>query len=162
MQFLHKSTRLSCDLGRAFRFLTAPVMFEKWSASKPVINLKKGGEYTLNMNLEAQGIEFNTAGTQIYEYEREKTLQLQWKDSLHPNESYDMTIKFMSCRSDTEYCSELHLIFKNCARALNNDELKVYDTLFTTLLEMLRQYQNKDWVIEDKDLSMSWLRGKGL
>ncbi len=72
MQFLHKSTRLSCDLGRAFRFLTAPVMFEKWSASKPVINLKKGGEYTLNMNLEAQGIEFNTAGTQIYEYEREK------------------------------------------------------------------------------------------
>ena len=162
MQFLHKSTRLSCDLGRAFRFLTAPAMIEKWAGSIPDITLKKGGEYTLNMNLEAQGMELDTTGSSIIEYEREKTLKVQWRDSLHPNETYDMSIRFMQCRSDTEYCSELHLMFKNCTRALNEEEAAVYESVFVTLFEMLRQYQNKDWIIEDKDLSMSWLRGKGL
>lgn len=162
MQFLHKSTRLSCDLGRAFRFLTAPAMIEKWAGSKSEITLKKGGDYTLNMEFEAQGIQFCTAGSSIIEYEREKILQVLWKDSIHQNESYDMTIRFMPCRSDTEYCSELHLMFKHNERALNEDEIGVYDSVFATLLEMLRQYQNKDWIIQDSDLSMSWLRGKGL
>lgn len=162
MQFVHKSTRLSCDLGRAFRFLTVSDMISKWSGSASEIELKKGGTYKLSLELEGFSEPIATSGSKILSYEREKHVQVSWKDSLHPEENYNLMIQLMPCRSDTEYCSELHLMFKCEGRELSDNESEVYSKLFAELLEMLRKYQNKDWVIQDGDLSMSWLRGSGL
>lgn len=157
MQFIHKSTRLSCDLGRAFRFLTNSDMIKKWSGYEAHIELKQDGEFTLQSD---NGLD--TKGSIILKYEREKVLQVKWKDSFNAEETYDLTVQFMPCKSDTEYCSELHLMFKNLNRALKDDEAEFYNTYFETFFETLRVYQNKDWVIQDSDLSMSYLVGSKL
>ena len=154
MQFIHKSTRLSCDLGRAFRFLTRPEMIVKWSGYQANIDLKVNGAYDL---MSEEGLK--TKGSFIKKYEREKILEVSWKDTYNPNEAYDLTIRFMPCKSDTEYCSELHLMFKNVNRSLEEEEVALYSNVFASMFEKLRHYQNKDWVIQDSDLSMSYLTG---
>ena len=162
MQFVHKSTRLSCDLGRAFRYFTAPILMEKWMESGTKVNLKSGGEYTLRLDFEDNSCELSTLGSTIKAYEREKILKINWKDTYNVEEVYDLTIRFMPCRSDTEYCTEIHLMFQHSLRQLNEEESKTYNAVFQALLEKLRKCQNKDWIIKDSDLTMSWLRGKGL
>ena len=157
MQFIHKSTRLSCDLGRAFRFLTRPEMLTKWSGYQASIDLKVDGSYDL---VSQEGL--NTKGSLIKKYEREKLVQICWKDTYNPNDTYELTIQFMPCKSDTEYCSELHLMFKNVNRKLEKEESTLYSELFASMFEKLRHYQNKDWVIQDSDLSMSYLTGSKL
>ncbi len=158
MNFLHKTTRLGCDLGRAFRFLTKPDMIKKWSNLDADISMKKGGHYTLTSSEDAV-LQLNTSGSVILDYEREKYLHIEWKDA---NESYDLLIRFMQCTYETEFCTEMHLMFKHMERSLSELEVESYNDLFETLLEELRKYQNKDWVIQDSDLSMSYLKGSKL
>ncbi|GKT29533.1 Activator of Hsp90 ATPase homologue 1-like protein, partial [Aduncisulcus paluster] len=95
-------------------------MIEKWSGLESEIDLKKGGNYTLNM--EVAGIRIHSDGSRIQAYEREKVLEISWKDTTQPDENYNLLIRFMPCRSDTEYCSELHLMFKHEDRALSRSE----------------------------------------
>lgn len=163
MQFVHKSTRLSCDLGRAFRYFTAPVLMEKWMGQNAKVDLKVGGQYALSIDLDEIECKLDTSGSSIKAYDREKLLEVKWEDTLSKGESYDLTVRFMPCRSDTEYCSEIHLMFKHNLRSgLTEEEVKIYNNVFEALLERIRKCQNKDWVIKDSDLTMSWLKGKGL
>jgi len=155
MQFVHKTIRLSCDLNRAFRFLTRPEMIGKWSGSEAQVELKTSGVYILS-NSESG---FTTENSKILDYEREKHLHILWKDSEHTSEDFDLLIRIMPCRSDTEFCAELHLLFKHNSRALTDGETTFYSEYFENLLESLRLYQNKDWVIQDSELTMSWLKG---
>ncbi|WP_430884709.1 SRPBCC domain-containing protein [Fusibacter sp. JL216-2] len=161
MQFVHKSTRLSCDLTRAFRYFTAPLLMEKWMGQKSKVDLKSGGAYGLTVTLEEIDCVLDTSGSTIKTYDREKILEVDWQDSLSGHEAYELTVRFMPCRSDTEYCSEIHLMFKHKHRTLNEEEVKRYSDIFEALLEKIRKCQNKDWIIKDSDLTMSWLKGKG-
>ncbi len=159
MQFVHESVRLACDANRAFRFLTRPEMLEKWVSGECRVDLRVGGAYGVKADLGPDGPAFDTQGSEICQYEREKTLEVSWRDSLHTGASYNLLVRFMPCRSDTEFCTELHLMFKHQDRMLEQDEFDVYSKLFGGLFERLRQHVNKDWVIRDADLSLSWLRG---
>lgn len=162
MQFIHESTRLACDANRAFRFFTMPERMTKWLGGELTVNLKKEGQYTLKVPFK-QGTEIlDTTGSLVETYSREETLQVLWCDSLHPTERYHFELKWMPCRSDTEYCTEIHLIFKHANRALNSQEAEFYSLFYKEMFEKLRAYVNKDWIISDSDLSLSILRGSKL
>ena len=153
MNFVHKSTRLSCDQNRAFRFLTRPEMFEKWSGAALSTGGKPGSPYAVGAS--------STLGIEAFEGEilewvgREK-LVVSFEENGAP---YLAEFQLMPCRSDTEFCTEIHVIVRKPGDVMPELVYKRFERYFSILLEALRQYQNKDWVIEDKDLSMSWLRG---
>jgi len=132
-------------------------MINKWSGYTANVKLKADGPYVLQSE---DGLD--TSGSFIVSFEREKLLHVQWKDTFNPKECFDLRIQLMPCKSDTEYCSELHLMFKHSERHLTEDESKFYAEYFELMFEGLRKYQNKDWVIQDSDLSMSYLTGSKL
>lgn len=154
-QWIHKSIRLSCDIARAYRFFTRKDVLEKSSGHVANIDLKKEGSYTIS---DKDG-EWSNRGTVIFSFEREKHLFILWKDSLFPKEVYKANFYFMPCRSDTEYCTEIHLVFCNENRPLTQEENTCFSNRFGNWMEDIRKHVNGDWIIQDKDLSLSWLRG---
>ncbi len=162
MQFIHESTRLACDANRAFRFFTMPERMSKWLGAELTIDMKTGGRYEVKADLDQDFGRIDTAGSLVESYTREAALQIMWCDTLHPSEQYQFELKLMPCRSDTEFCTELHLIFKHTERALDSQEAAFYSLLFKKMFEKLRAYVNKDWIISDSDLSLSVLRGSKL
>jgi len=138
--------------------LTKSDFIEKHSKFKGNIELKSGGSYVLE-NDEAA---VDTFGSQILDYEREKHLHISWKDKKFSAETYDLLVRFMPCRSDTEFCTEIHLIFKHVSRLLSEEEYGYFSDFFEAFLENVRLYQNKEWVIQDADLNMSYLKGSVL
>lgn len=65
----------------------------------------------------------------------------------------NLSFHLMKCASKTEYCTEIHVI-----TTAEGATLEDYKEEVKQLLECLRFYFNKTWVILDTDLTASQLR----
>ena len=66
----------------------------------------------------------------------------------------------MQGTSKTEYCTEIHILHKGLK---DNEEgmnaKKFFEVFWEEKLNIIRKYFNGDWVIEDRDLVLSVLKG---
>ena len=63
-------------------------------------------------------------------------------------------VYFMPCTSETDYCTEIHVMHHD----LSDEDQLFYKGFWQRKLNELRQLCNGDWVIEDRDLSLSALK----
>ncbi len=89
--------------------------------------------------------------------EREKLITLHCSDFLSSGEEqwFPVEIQLMKCTSQTEYCSEIHVLQHGFEASEAGDQLRSqYLDLWRLKLEALRHTVNGKWIIEDKDLSL--------
>ncbi|GAB6107002.1 hypothetical protein [Fusibacter bizertensis] len=131
MNFLRFQTRINTDIYGAFRMLTKVEKISKWT------------------QVSAEYME-STPYTQVV---------WQFKDA----PSYEFNL--MKCAAKTEYCTEIHLIIKLNSEFISNenetkdDFIALESAKAIALLESLRKHFNKDWIIQDRDLTAGILRG---
>ncbi|MGB3366020.1 MAG: SRPBCC domain-containing protein [Acidaminobacteraceae bacterium] len=150
--FIHKSTRLNCDLTMAYRYFAVDKLANKWMSNDCEINLK-----TRVYNFKSQ--ERNHTGTTIEDFNREEILILNLSDNLCDKEM-KVEITFMKCATRTEFCSEIHVVHKGFD--LKDDDYMYYQNYWEEALDMLRKIHNRDWIIADGDLSLGILQGSRL
>lgn len=151
MKFIHRTVRLNASITQAMRFFLLEKEVTKWLAEKADVVSKKGGKYHLDLV-------FNEKTWQSHTILLEKDFERMIKfDMITPEafQSGPVEVNFMPCTSKTEYCTEIHLVHKN----IPIDEQNEMNDFWATKLEELRQIFNKDWVIEDRDLILSVLKG---
>jgi len=150
MNFLHKKVRLNASITQAMRFFLINKEVEKWLGRASIDN-KEGGQYKLDLNFEDQAW---TSDTTILEKSFERLIKF---DMITPGASLSgpVEINFMPCTSETEYCTEIHLIHRN----LPDSEQALMSKFWDQKLNHLRKYFNGDWIIEDRDMILSVLKG---
>ncbi len=79
--------------------------------------------------------------------------QVIWRVTGSDGVTLSLSFHLMKCASKTEYCTEIHVVTTTDAANLEG-----YKDEVEQLLEMLRVYFNKTWVILDTDLTASQLR----
>ncbi len=129
----------------------------KWLGKPNIIENKLGGKYDLDFSF--KGENWNSSAT-ILEKSFEKKIRFdfklptKYKDGFHNS---TVEINFMMAASKTEYCTEIHVLHKGL---LDNIETKEFFSEFwKEKLEILRKNYNGDWIIEDKDMVLSVLKG---
>lgn len=149
MSFIHKKVRLNASITQAMRFFLIDREVSKWLGQATIDN-KVGGRYALTLSYDDKKW---TSETTILEKDFERLIKF---DMITPgSESALVEINFMPCTSKTEYCTEIHLIHRN----VPENEQNYMSAFWDEKLDILRQYFNKDWVIEDRDLVLSVLKG---
>lgn len=150
MNFIHKKVRLNASITQSMRFFLVEKEVEKWFGKGSIEN-KVGGQYKLDLSFE--GSEW-TSDTEILEKTFERLIKF---DMITPGEVHTgpVEINFMPCTSKTEYCTEIHLIHRNVSEAM----APWMDRFWDTKLNTLREYFNGNWIIEDRDLILSDLKG---
>ncbi|MDO9591891.1 MAG: hypothetical protein Q7I98_01715 [Erysipelotrichaceae bacterium] len=141
--FTHFKVRLFCELSRAERWLTEPDMLNRW--------LKEDADsYEIQM------------------VQRREKVAARWNPAELSAKKCGEHLEFnlMQCATRTLYCSEIHLMVYPQVEGSSNQspadvdawrtETKAY---WTSRLEALRVCVNGDWVIEDRDLTRSILKG---
>lgn len=133
MNFVRNQVRLNCDLNTAYKSLTNLAKIADWESESPKEILSDNKNYVqwmvqIPFELEDQ----STALNQAY---------------------FKLEFYLMSCTESTEYCTEIHMITK-----LNEEDSHHLNQYSKALLEKLRFYFNKSWVIQDKDLTLSSLK----
>ncbi|HAS74653.1 MAG TPA: hypothetical protein DCS67_10960 [Clostridiales bacterium UBA8960] len=129
MNFIRLQTRLNTDVYGAYRSLTNPEKIVKWL----------GHEHVDLVGDPFQSVIWQNYGTEANAQKLEFFL--------------------MKCASKTEYCTEVHLLIKFSAPMACTDQ--AYEKINNTslqLLEALRKHFNKDWVIQDRDLTAGVFR----
>lgn len=149
MNFIHKKVRLNASITRTMRFFLIEGEVKKWWCEATIEN-KVNGKFLLNL-------EFNdkkwVSDTVILQKDFERLLKF---DMITPGaQSSTVEINFMPCTTETEYCTEIHLIH----RGVPESEVDFMSEFWEVKLDVLRQHFNKDWVIEDRDLVLSILTG---
>lgn len=148
--FGHYKVRLNASITQAMRFFLIEREVEKWFASKASIENKKLGKYHLEFS--QNGVNF-ISHTIILEKDFERRLKF---DMMTPGlNKTSVEIFFMPCTSKTEYCTEIHVLHRD----LVEEEELFFQSFWENKLDVLRAYFNKDWVIEDRDLVLSVLKG---
>lgn len=150
MNFIHKTVRLNASITQSMRFFLIEKEVSKWLGTAKIDN-KINGQYTLTLSFEdSQWI----SETKILEKTFERLLKF---DMITPGAklSGPVEVHFMSCTSKTEYCTEIHLIHRNVA----HDEQGFMARFWESKLNDLRAHFNGQWVIEDRDLILSDLKG---
>ncbi len=155
MKFVHQMTRLACDPGRAYRFFTNPTYAKGWLGDFDQVTKAIDAPY----HLRSKGDPAITLAGLVKEADHEKLLKITWEEG---GQTHEWTLNFMKCRPDTEYCTELHLMHKILGQDMPKEVYTAYNEKWKFLMEQVRQYQNKDWVIQDRELTQSWLRGRSL
>lgn len=150
--FIHKQTRLNCDLTMAYRYFVVDKLANNWLGSECEIDLKKN-----RYNFKSK--ERNHYSSEILDFNREEILILNLKDD-KCNKDMRLEITFMKCSSRTEFCSEIHIVHKDFDE--KDDDYRYYKNYWEEVLEKLRKIHNRDWVISDGDLSLGILQGSRL
>lgn len=73
----------------------------------------------------------------------------------------NVTLEFylMKCAVKTEYCTEVNLLVRfTTSTQIHDSHREVDNHKYALILESLRKYINKDWVIQDKDLTAGVFR----
>lgn len=151
MKFIHQKVRINASITQAMRFFLIEKEMNKWFTEKAVVESKKGGLYHLDLS-------FNEKTWQSHTILLKKDFERMIKfDMITPEafQSGPVEVNFMPCTSKTEYCTEIHLVHKN----IPQDEQNEMNDFWATKLGKLRQIFNGDWVIEDRDLILSVLKG---
>lgn len=129
MNFIRLQTRLNTDIYGAYRSLTNPEKMLQWLGEK---------------HMDLIGNPYQSVLWQNYgEYPNTKTLEFY----------------LMKCASKTEYCTEVHFLVKFDTSLERTDA--AYQAVHMEserILEALRKHFNKDWVIQDKDLTAGVFR----
>jgi len=149
--FIHKKVRLNASITQAMRFFLIEKENMKWLSEVAVIENKVKGKYSLNLS--HQGLNWKSE-TSILQKDFEKLIKF---DMITPEafQSGPVEVNFMPCTTDTEYCTEIHIIHRGVPEEEQNFMSKFWDEK----LNLLREYFNKDWIIEDRDLVLSVLKG---
>lgn len=150
MQFIHDKVRLNASITQAMRFFLVEKEVSKWLGEAIAIESKKGGIY--HLRLSHQGETWESKTTLL-----EKDFERRVKFVMMTPAGHQTTVElfFMPCTSKTEYCTEIHLV----QREVTASEEAFMASFWADKLNVLRQYFNKDWVIEDRDLVLSVLKG---
>ena len=129
MNFIRFQTRLNTDIYGAYRSLTNPDKINQW----------------LGRKLDA------VAG--------EPFQSVIWKGYVPYENMETLEFYIMKCASKTEYCTEVHLKVNFDVPLEQTDAQygEIYE-LTKGILEALRKHFNKDWVIQDKDLTAGVFR----
>lgn len=151
--FIRESTRLYSDLGGAFRKFTVEKEAKKWMGDNVFVDLKDRISFVRLV----EGYKFIISWP-IQSFEREKNLKVNWNSGKLKG---DVDILFMNCKQSTEYCTEVQVMHRGVS-SLSDEELRVYKAFWKDYLESIRALCNKDWIIEDKDLSSSILTNRSL
>lgn len=148
--FGHYKVRLNASITQAMRFFLIEKEIEKWFGHAIQVENKKNGPYHLEFS--HNGIDFKSQ-TIILEKDFERRIKF---DMMTPGlNKTSVEIFFMPCTSKTEYCTEIHVLHREVQEA----EQAFFQSFWETKLDVLRTYFNKDWVIEDRDLVLSVLKG---
>lgn len=148
MSFIHKMVRLNASMTQAMRFFLIEKSIEKWMAEPIQVENKSKGQYQLNLTF--QGQTWESKGL-ILDKQFERSIQFTFFES-NQHQSF-VEVFFMPCTSKTEYCTEIHLIHKE------SSDMDFMHRFWDEKLNELRKLFNDDWVIEDRDLVLSTLRG---
>lgn len=155
--FLHTSVRLYSDVRKAYKRFTVTDELNKWFSTEIQGSVNEGN--TVNGLLAQQNVLFQITYKAL---EREASMVFDFSAPLADAEArpepYQVEIRFMQCTSDTYYCTEIHLMqygFEDTEQSLKARE--IYRTFWEEKLETLRQMINRDWVIQDSELTLKCL-----
>ncbi len=121
MNFVRNKTRLKGDIYTVIRSLTLHEKISKWTSTNPI------------------------------EIVRSHDQRVDWRVSYGSNNLTDCQFHVMRCTSETEFCTEVHLM----TMVSNAEEAEAIDAFSKALLEELRISYNKAWVIKDSELNAS-------
>ena len=159
-KFIHKSVRLNTSITQAMRFFLIKKEVDKWLGDVCLIENKKGGIYHLTFT---HGKKCWESKTEILEKDFERFIKLGMEIPEEFSLGFEnslIEISFMQGTSKTEYCTEIHILHKGLK---DNEEgmnaKKFFEVFWEEKLNIIRKYFNGDWVIEDRDLVLSVLKG---
>ena len=155
--FIHQSVRLNTTITSAMRSFLIEKEVSKWLCDVKSIENKVDGIYHIDLTC---GNETWESKTKILEKEFEKLIKFELEVPEAFKAGVDnslVEINFMLCASETEYCTEIHVLHKG----LKNDEkTKIFfNEFWKEKLNILRKQFNDDWIIENRDLVLSVLKG---
>lgn len=151
IRFVHEGTRLYTHTTRTYKCFTTEKEMTKWHNGAFTIDFSEGGRFEIL----GTGVDCSiTSKGTIYEsYEREALITLVWKDDYcFKNETSQVEIRIMSATSETEYCTEIHVLHKNLEK-LSEAEVNNYKVFWHGILENIRKSVNGDWIITDPELT---------
>lgn len=125
--------------------------FEKWHKKAYSLVFEQGG--TFEITGEGNGQVIKSVGTVFKSYEREAQIIFDWHDDFCFDEKgSEVELRIMSATSETEYCTELHIVHKNL-ETLSEEEVAIYKVFWKNILEDMRKSVNGDWIIKDSELT---------
>lgn len=143
--FIHLKVRLFCELIRTEQWLTTADKMKCW-------------------------LDGDVDSLKVIEVTRREKVTAVWADLSEDLDRQDrIEFHLMNCADRTLYCSEVHLmVYPDASRQLkaSSPECEQWRSenkaSWEARLEKLRKCINKDWVIEDRDLTRSILKGSRL
>ncbi|BEP30056.1 hypothetical protein [Helicovermis profundi] len=149
--FIHKSVRLSGDAIKAYRYFSVSSLASKWLNEEIQISLKNKTFDFKNRIIKS---------TAIASYKREKNLSINI-ETYNGNKTL-VEFSFMKCGPNTEFCTEIHLIQKEFEETKDQDTINFFSKFWDEKLDALREIFNKEWIIEDDDISLPYFKGSKL
>ncbi|WP_240839389.1 SRPBCC domain-containing protein [Acidaminobacter sp. JC074] len=140
---------MNASITQSMRFFLIEKEVAKWLGQATIEN-KTGGKYLLNLEFEDKRWASDTVLL-------EKVFESRLKFDMITAEAKlpsSVEFNFMPCTSKTEYCTEIHLIHRN-----TGEDQDIMSRFWDEKLDKLRKHFNNDWVIEDRDLVLSVLKG---
>ncbi|MBN2897465.1 MAG: SRPBCC domain-containing protein [Clostridia bacterium] len=151
-KFLHEGTRLYTHTTRAYKLFTNEKEIAKWHEGPFVIDFSEGGIFDIAISTGDQTI--RSAGTCYRSYERESLILLDWKDDYcFSNRVSSVEIRIMSATSETEYCTEIHVLHQGLDD-LDEAQLTAYKAFWKGILGKMHQLINRGWFISDAELTL--------
>jgi hypothetical protein len=148
--FGHYKVRLNASITQAMRFFLIGKEINKWFGESILVENKKGGVY--HLKFKHQDVTFESQ-TILLEKDFERRIKF---DMMTPGlNASSVEVFFMPCTSKTTYCTEIHVVHRD----VMEEEQEFLESFWLDKLDALRQYFNEDWVIEDRDLVLSVLKG---
>lgn len=152
IRFLHEVTRLYTHTTRAYKIFTNEKELSKWHDEAYQVDFSVGGAFEVTQNVNKQKI--RSIGSTFEAFEREALLVIKWKDDFcFQSEGSSVEIRIMSATSETEYCTEIHVVHKGLEQ-LEDEVVNIYIMFWRQLLESVRQSVNGDWIIQDSELTL--------
>lgn len=160
-RFLHTSIRLNCDLRKAYRLFTVNAELEKWFAKELVGNISENQSisgYFPEYDQKFENLKFESViSKETIQFRF--PVQLTDQVSISDTQEFTVEIKFMQCTSETEYCTEIHLMQHGFKDSDESTEIRnIYLEFWKKKLENLRQMVNDNWVIQDSELTLRCLQ----
>lgn len=147
-KFIHQSTRVNSEIFMAYQMFTKKEKIELWLCDEATV---ADDHYELQMNDEK--FSFNNRGSRILSKNRDEKIVIEW----HDEGVSEVEINFMQCSSRTKFCTEIHVLHKGLSTV---EQQQFYQQFWQEALDTLRYYYNKDWVITDRDLTLTKLTGR--
>lgn len=149
MSFIRTKVRINASITQGMRFFLIESQVDKWLGRPLKVENKKEGIY--HIEFQDQGRIWQSKSI-ILEKDFEKRIKF---DMMSPEANLcPVEVYFMPCTSETDYCTEIHVMHHD----LSDEDQVIFKGFWQRKLNDLRQLCNGDWVIEDRDLSLSALR----